>query len=121
LVAKSPVAEPVRTDAVKADPLVLSTSFSSADAFNFGNRLNAIPIPCLLVYGQNDQAISTPTLSPENMPPLMHAVVLDQMGHFPMLDDSARFNRLLTDFLSLASGETPRDLQFKEEWKRRVR
>jgi hypothetical protein len=51
----------------------------------------------------------------------MHAVVLEQTAHFPMLDDAARFTRLLTDFLSLESGESPRDLQMKEEWKRRVR
>jgi pimeloyl-ACP methyl ester carboxylesterase len=114
-------AEPVRTDAVKADPLAHSTSFNSPDAFNIGSRLNLITIPCLLVYGQTDPAISSPPFSPETAPPLMHALVLEQMGHFPMLDDAARFNRLLTDFLSLASGETPRDLQMKEEWKRRVR
>jgi hypothetical protein len=51
----------------------------------------------------------------------MHAVALEQSAHFPMLDDPARFNRLLTDFLALESGESPRDLQMKEEWRRRVR
>jgi hypothetical protein len=38
-----------------------------------------------------------------------------------MLDESARFNRLLTDFLALEPGLSPRELQLKEEWKRRVR
>jgi hypothetical protein len=28
---------------------------------------------------------------------------------------------LLADFLNLSSGESPRQLQLKEEWKRRVR
>lgn len=51
----------------------------------------------------------------------MHTVTFDQSGHFPMLDKSSKFNRLLGDFLSLSSGESPRDLQLKEEWKRRVR
>ncbi len=55
------------------------------------------------------------------MPAHFHQIVLKQSGHFPMLDESARFNRLLADFLALVSGESPRQLQFKEEWKRRVR
>jgi hypothetical protein len=37
------------------------------------------------------------------------------------LDESSKFNRLLADFLALPSGESPRQLQLKEEWKRRVR
>jgi hypothetical protein len=51
----------------------------------------------------------------------MHQVNLEGVGHFPMLDNPAQFNRLLTDFLALDSGASPRELQLKEEWKRRVR
>jgi len=38
-----------------------------------------------------------------------------------MIDETIRFNRLLTDFLALDSGVSPSELQMKEEWKRRVR
>jgi hypothetical protein len=38
-----------------------------------------------------------------------------------MLDEPSKFNRLMADFLTLSSGESPRQLQLKEEWKRRVR
>jgi hypothetical protein len=51
----------------------------------------------------------------------MHQIHREGAGHFPMLDDSLKFNRLLTDFLALESGLSPRELQLKEEWKRRVR
>jgi hypothetical protein len=51
----------------------------------------------------------------------MHQVNLDGSGHFPMVDNPVQFNRLMTDFLALDSGASPRDLQLKEEWKRRVR
>ena len=51
----------------------------------------------------------------------VHQINLEESGHFPMLDESAKFNRLLTDFLALDSGLSPRELQLKEEWKRRVR
>jgi len=37
-----------------------------------------------------------------------------------MIDETARFNRLLTDFLAIDSGMSPRELQMKEE-RRRVR
>jgi hypothetical protein len=52
---------------------------------------------------------------------MVHQVVLEGSGHFPMLDENQKFNRLMTDFLALESGDSPRELQLKEEWKRRVR
>jgi len=55
------------------------------------------------------------------LPEKAHSILFEESGHFPMLDEDSKFNRLLTDFLSLTSGETPRDLQLKDEWKRRVR
>ena len=48
-------------------------------------------------------------------------VRLDGVGHFPMIDETMKVNRLLTDFLALDSGLSPRELQMKEEWRRRVR
>ena len=62
-----------------------------------------------------------PQFDPLLMPEMLHSIYLDQSGHFPMLDETQRFNRLLTDWLALESGESPRDLQLKEEWRRRVR
>jgi pimeloyl-ACP methyl ester carboxylesterase len=121
LLSKDPTAEPARVDAVKADPLALSASFNSPDLSHLSNQMSNFNNPCLLVYGQNDPAITIPAFEPLTAPMSMHEVILEQTAHFPMLDDSARFTRLLTDFLSLESGESPRDLQMKEEWKRRVR
>jgi pimeloyl-ACP methyl ester carboxylesterase len=121
LLSKDPTAEPARIDAVKADPLALSVSFNSPDLSHLSNQMSNFNNPCLLVYGQNDPAITIPAFEPLSAPMSMHEVILEQTAHFPMLDDSARFTRLLTDFLSLESGESPRDLQMKEEWKRRVR
>jgi len=121
LLTKDPVAEPARVDALKADSQAIGASLSNPDAFNLANRIAAINNPTLLVYGQNDPAVTTPPFSSDISPYNMHMITLDQTGHFPMLDDPVRFNRLLTDFLALASGDTPRELQMKEEWKRRVR
>ena len=122
LVAKGPIGEPARTDAPKADPLAIITSFSSLYGTDILSIMDSMVTPCLIVHGQNDPAIRT--LEEErimSMPELVHQVELEGSGHFPMLDDGPRFNRLMTDFLALYSGESPRDLMLKEEWKRRVR
>ncbi len=122
LSSRSPEAEAGLSDAVKMDPQAIATSiggFQTGDTFG---KFRQLRIPCLLVNGQNDPAILMP--SPEqaaSMPHTMHQIILDACGHFPMLEDGPKFNRLLTDFLALDSGISPRELQLKEEWKRRVR
>lgn len=121
LLSKNPESEPARVDGVRADPLAISASFSNPELFTLSGKLLGMNNACLMVYGQNDPAITIPMLDPNLTPSMLHMLLLEQLGHFPMLDDSARFNRLLTDFLALESGDTPRNLQFKEEWKRRVR
>ena len=121
LLTKDATGEPARTDGLKIDPLTLSTSFSSPDLFDLTHRITNLNTPCLLVYGQNDPAISIPTLDKSLTPENMHSIIFEQSAHYPMLDDPSSFNRLLTDFLALQSGESPRELQMKEEWKRRVR
>lgn len=121
LLTKDTAAEPARVDALKADPQAIAASFSNPDAFSLANRIGTINNSTLLVYGQNDPAVMTPAFNPDTSPYNMHMVVLDQAGHFPMLEDTARFNRLLTDFLAIESGISARELQMKEEWKRRVR
>jgi pimeloyl-ACP methyl ester carboxylesterase len=81
-----------------------------------------ISTPSLLVFGQNDPAITIANSDRlVTLPDHMHHIIFDQSGHFPMLDQANKFNRLMNDFLSLQSGESPQQLQLKEEWKRRVR
>jgi hypothetical protein len=38
-----------------------------------------------------------------------------------MLDESSKFSRLLSEFLELGEDDSPRNLQIKEKWQRRVR
>lgn len=121
LLVKAPATEPARSDGLKADLQALAASFNSPDLFNLTHRISAVNTPCLLVYGQNDPAITLPDFEKLTLPASMHSIIFEQSSHFPMLDDPSGFNRLLADFLTLQSGESPRDLQMKEEWKRRVR
>jgi pimeloyl-ACP methyl ester carboxylesterase len=87
---------------------------------NLFGDFRALDVPCLLVYGEKDQAITLPTYEAATST-FTHQVVLDGSGHFPMVEETIKFNRLLTDFLALDSGAGPSELQMKEEWKRRVR
>ena len=122
LLEKSPLTEPVRVEAPKTDPQAILTSLaglSSPEIRAAGQNLNRA---CLLVHGVNDPAVAAPELDVINrLPELIHGIHFEASGHFPMLDESSKFNRLLIDFLALGPGESPRQLQLKEEWKRRVR
>ncbi|KXK11029.1 MAG: alpha/beta hydrolase [Chloroflexi bacterium OLB14] len=116
---KTPEATSALADASKTDPKAVTASIDSLQADNLFPNIRNLGVPCLFVYGSNTPAITVP--SEDNLPMHMHQINLDGLGHFPMIDNPPQFNRLLTDFLALDSGESPRDLQLKEEWKRRVR
>jgi pimeloyl-ACP methyl ester carboxylesterase len=110
------------SDAVKADPHAIAASMDGLQSNNLFGAARQANLPCLFVYGQNDPAIPPPSTEKQaSLSHMMHQVVLDGSGHFPMMDESQKFNRLLIDFLALESGASPQELQLKEEWKRRVR
>jgi pimeloyl-ACP methyl ester carboxylesterase len=122
LLEKSPLTEPVRADAPKTDPQAIQVSLAGLSAGEIQVFSRNLKTSCLLVNGVSDPAVSTPDMDTTlMMPEQTHSVVFEQSGHFPMLNESNKFNRLLVDFLSLASGESPRQLLLKEEWRRRVR
>ncbi len=122
LASRTPEAATALSDAAKSDTRAITTPLTDSKADGLFNSFRATGIPCLLVYGQNDPSIVVPPSENANSLSMhMHQVNLDGSGHFPMIDETAKFNRLLTDFLALDSGLSPRELQLKEEWKRRVR
>lgn len=122
LLSRQPGMEAARAEAPKADPQALATTLDGLQTLNTYEVANRVQTPCLLVYGATDPAVLHPSNELINtMPEQTHVVTFDQSGHFPMLEEPSRYNRLLGDFLALSSGESPRQLQLKEEWKRRVR
>lgn len=122
LLNPGPQAEPILVEAQKADPQALA-GWMGAGPAAWALPLDAVQTPCLLVYGQRDPAVRPP----QNPVDLLgetsqnHLITFDESGHFPMLDEAAKFGRLLADFLALPPGEPVSRLQLKEEWKRRVR
>ncbi len=111
-----------QVEARKADLQAIRTSLEEIRTLALDQLLLPLPTPYLLVYGLNDPLVGLPEGEEMNqLPPNAHWIVLEESAHFPMLEENAKFNRLLMDFLNLNSGQSPRELQLKEEWKRRVR
>jgi pimeloyl-ACP methyl ester carboxylesterase len=122
LLARSPLAEAVRAETPKTDPQAISASLNGSSMPAVREAIKQLQRACLLVNGVNDPAVGVPDLDVVlHLPEPTHGILFDSSGHFPMLDESSLFNRLLLDFLALDPGESPRQLQLKEEWKRRVR
>ncbi|MCZ2126818.1 MAG: alpha/beta hydrolase [Anaerolineales bacterium] len=130
------------SDASKADPQAVVDSLSALHADEEGvfPHIRKYGVPCLFVYGaddpvfvelptqdQGEKKAASPTQEQDEnksllrLPMHMHQINLDDVGHYPMLENVSQFNRLLVDFLALDSGVSPIELQMKEEWKRRVR
>lgn len=121
LLAQNPATEAARSEAPKADAAAIRTSLTELAHIDLLALSKQLQTAALLVHGQNDPAIKLPTLDNGALPGSAHQLVFEECGHFPMLDQPSKFHRLLNDFLDLASGESPQQLQLKEEWKRRVR
>lgn len=122
LMGRTPATESAWLEASKADPKAITLSLVSIQSINLAQLPDLIITPCLLVHGIDDPAIEvTQAEQAAALPEHVHQILFEQSGHYPMLDEPAKFNRLLTDFLSLTTNESPRQLQLKDEWKRRVR
>jgi pimeloyl-ACP methyl ester carboxylesterase len=122
LLDRNPNTEAAWVEASKADQKAILLSLTTLQDLDLSSLPRGLSTPCLLVHGENDPAISPPSTEDiAALPEVVHYINLEYSAHYPMLDQPSKFNRLLTDFLSLAPGESPRQLQLKEEWKRRVR
>jgi pimeloyl-ACP methyl ester carboxylesterase len=122
LLGDTPDSQAARMEAPKADRDAILRSINNLQSYQIIELTEQITTPLLLVFGQNDPAV---TMANNDrlltLPEHMHHIIFDQSGHFPMLDQANKFNRLMNDFLSLQSGDSPQQLQLKEEWKRRIR
>ena len=112
-----------RTDAPKTDQRAIQLSVADLEGLEISTISQNLTTPCLMVYGINDPLMgeTLPQQTDNSQPELIQQIAFEESGHFPMLDETSKFNRLLVDFLSLRSGSSPQQLQLKEEWKRRIR
>jgi pimeloyl-ACP methyl ester carboxylesterase len=123
VLSRNPGTDAARSEAPKADPKAIAASLDDLQRMDLSSLITRMTTPCLFVYGQSDPVVTAPDLEEASsvLPENIHSILFEQSGHFPMLDEPTQFNRLLNDFLALNSGESPRQLQLKEEWKRRIR
>ena len=114
-------AEP-REDVRKTDLKAIKISFDQFNGVNWRQLINRLPVSSLWIYGKKDKAITSPTPDQLDLLPGTSQIHLfEESGHFPMLDEPSKFNRLLTDFINLPLGDDPNSLEIKSLWKRRVR
>jgi len=122
LLGDTPDSQAARLEAQKADQDAIIRSINNLQSVEIAQLAARIQTPSLLVFGQNDPAVTISNNdSLVTMPEHIHHIIFDNSGHFPMIDEVNKFNRLMNDFLNLSSGESPQQLQLKEEWKRRIR
>jgi pimeloyl-ACP methyl ester carboxylesterase len=84
-------------------------------------KLQLVDAPLLVVYGRDDSWLrqtAEMVSAVNNGNPARKAVLLEASGHFPMLDEPARFNRLILDFLK--GDRDLSDLAPKQYWQRRT-
>jgi len=107
----------------KADHLAIQNSLAEIKEKDYSGLMQELITPCLYIYGRKDPAIENTSADDINPNPseTYHQIFFEQSGHFPMMDESSKFNRLVADFLSLDSGVSPRQLKLKEAWKRKIR
>lgn len=107
---RSPETTTALSDAYKTDTKAIVASVVGLQTDNPFRNFRSLDIPCLLVYGERDQTISVP---PHEMviSTHMHPVTFERSGHFPMIDESILFERVLMDFLFLDSGANPGEIR----------
>ena len=121
LVSKGMEVDAVINEIPKTDDVAVISISNELSRMAISTITN-LDVGCLFVHGKNDPFISLPNnYQILQLPEQHHEIIFEQSGHFPMLEESSKFNRLLIDFLTLETGKNVRELSLKEEWKRIVR
>lgn len=112
--------EEVDIEADKTDGAAVVDSVRSAMAHDIGDVLGSLDLPVLLVSGQDDPVIQAPD---DSLLALLdyniYAYAFEGAQHYPMLEETSKFTRLLRDFLTYRDDWDK--IQVKDEWKRRIR
>lgn len=122
IMGKGPETEVIRGDEHKNDPQAIRKTISDPELRNSLMGLDLFEKTSLLVYGQNDPIVQVPdTEKIQSIRKNMHTIIFKESGHFPMLEESSKFARLLSEFLVLGEEDSPANLHIKEKWQRKIR
>jgi pimeloyl-ACP methyl ester carboxylesterase len=112
--------EEVDIEAGKTDGNAVVESVRSVMAENLLETLERLDLPVLLVCGRGDPIIQMPEDDVlDQLDYNVYPFVFETAQHYPMLDETTKFNRLLRDFL--LHKDNWDEIQVKDEWKRRMR
>lgn len=119
-----PDLEMLRAEVGKADEAAFVRTAQSLSTQNLALELKRLTTPTLLLHGEDDSFLPPPNeslvqrINRGKLSGYFLPLIEPAVGHFPMLEITAKFNRLLVDFL-----EAPdlSNVQFKDQWKRTIR
>ena len=108
-------------EARKANPKAIQVSANSVRDLDLRLDLLRLQTPTVIIYGDRDSVVDVSHLNAlkDLKSSVVKALCLRGTQHFPMLEESGKFNRLLKEFLAL--GVELDKLDFKQEWRRKLR
>ncbi|MBN1874024.1 MAG: alpha/beta hydrolase [Anaerolineae bacterium] len=112
--------EEVDIEAAKTDGNAVVQSVKSVLSQNLLKALQELDLPVLLACGQEDPIIQVPGEDVlEELDYNVYSFFFETAQHYPMLEETSKFNRLLRDFL--INKDNWDAIEIKDEWRRRVR
>ena len=105
----------------KNDMVAITTVARQLFRLDFTDDLEELKCPVLLVFGDRNPVIQLPSCENEKNSKIkenLHIVTLEGCSHFPMLEQTAIFNRLVQDFINSKENE---EVIPKDYWQRRTR
>jgi pimeloyl-ACP methyl ester carboxylesterase len=111
----------VQQEAEKMADNVISLSVQSVAEVDTQTLIQQVPQLTLAVYGEKDNVVDpVPVRALNGQRANVRPIGMADSKHFPMLEETNKFNRLLKDFLEVGDNDLSA-LELKEEWKRRTR
>lgn len=103
----------------KALPRAIEQSLWSVKELDLRLVLLNLKVPTLIIYGEKDGIVNMNDLVAfKDFKAPLRFMVIPGARHFPMLEESSKFNRLLKEFLAL--GVDLDKLEIKYEWRRKM-
>jgi len=112
--------EEVDIEAAKTDGDAVVQSVRSAMNQDLLEVLEDLELPVLLVTGREDPIIQVPDEEVlDGLGYHVYPFIFEVVQHYPMLEETTKFNRLLRDFL--INKDDWDAIEVKDEWRRRMR
>jgi pimeloyl-ACP methyl ester carboxylesterase len=120
----APDLDKLRAEVEKTDETAIAQSVQSFAGVNLAAQLHYLPSPTLLLHGAQDPVLPPP--APELLSRILKgkadgqllALIEEDLRHFPMLEITPKFNRLLMNFFEATD---LKNIQFKDQWRRTMR